>query len=47
MGQLMRRRQAFGLDEFLRLVVEADEVGKGAADVDGNNDHRRVPGWRD
>ena len=43
--ELMRRRQAFGLDEFLRLVVEADEVGKGAADVDGNSDHRRVPRW--
>src|SRR5580693_442551 len=43
--ELMRRRQALGLDEFARLVVEADKVGKGAADVDGNSDHRRVPRW--
>ena len=43
--QFMRRRQAFGLDELFRLVVEADEVGKRAADIDGNSDHRRVPRW--
>jgi hypothetical protein len=43
--ELMRRRQAFGLDEFFRLVVEADEVGKGAADINGNGNHRRVPRW--
>ena len=28
LGQLMRRREALGLDEFAGLVVEADEVGE-------------------
>ena len=43
LGELVRRRQAFGLDEPARLVVEADKVGEGSADVDGDDDHRRIP----
>ena len=34
-----RRGQALGLHERLRLVVEADQVGERAADIDRNEDH--------
>ena len=42
LAELMRRREALGLDEFAGLVVEADEVGKSPADVDGDDDHCRA-----
>src|ERR1700683_2883409 len=41
LGKFVRRGQALRLDEFPRLVVEADEVGERPADVDGDDDHRR------
>ena len=53
--QLRRRGQALGLDEGLRLVVESDQVGEGAADIDRHEDHatanlrscaRKTPGHR-
>jgi hypothetical protein len=39
LGQFGRRGQALGLYERLRLVVEADQVREGAADINRNEDH--------
>ena len=37
--QLRRRRQALGLHEGLRFVVEPDQISEGPADIDSNEDH--------
>ena len=39
--QIARRRQAFSLQEALRLRIEADQIREGAADVDCYDDHAR------
>ena len=43
--ELRRRGEALGLHERLRRLVEADEVGEGSADIDGDDKHvGRPPG---
>ena len=44
LAEFGRCGQALCFDEFARLVVEADEVGEGPADVDRDDDHRRFLG---
>src|SRR6187549_2289520 len=41
--ELRRRGQALRLDEGLRLVVEPDQIGEGAADINRNKDHANAP----
>src|SRR5262249_52361988 len=41
--QLMRRGQALRLHESLRRVVEADQIGERAADINRHKDHAGIP----
>ena len=43
LGQLRRRGQALGLHEGLRGLVESDQVGEGAADIDRNDNQACTP----
>ena len=43
LDQIVRRRQAFGVDEAPGFVVETDQVGKGAADIDRDGNHVSTP----
>ena len=44
--QIVRRRQALCIGEVPGLVVEADEIRKGAADIDCNGNHVSTPSRR-
>ena len=43
LDQMRRRRQALGLDEALGAVVEPDQIGECAANIDCNDDHAPSP----
>ena len=47
--ELRRRGEALGLDETPGRVVESDQVGEGASDIDCDDDHAENPpaflGW--
>jgi len=43
LDEFRRRGQALGLDEGLRLVIEPDQVGECAADIDRHKDHATAP----
>ena len=52
LDEIGRRRETLGVDEAPGAVVETDQIGKGAADIDGNGNHalislsRIADGWR-